>query len=102
MVIGRARFEVVIALALAWRARSRRSRPAWTSPARLSRDGHVRCWGDNALGRITGSGRGRPADCFGEAYLDEIEFPGRCSPRPQAVEGLDQVRQLAAASPLSS
>src|SRR5262245_28146285 len=61
----------------------------------LGRDGRVRCWGDNALGQLGAPGGGSSAGCYGEAYEDEIEFPGRCDPEPRVVAGLDQVRQLA-------
>ena len=61
----------------------------------LSRDGRVLCWGDNALGQLGASGRGRSENCTGEAYQQEVEFPGRCDAEPRVVTGLDQVRQLA-------
>jgi alpha-tubulin suppressor-like RCC1 family protein len=74
MVTGRLRFDVVLVLALVCRGAAAQPQIAAgvDFTCLLSRDGHVRCWGDNALGQLTGSDR------------------------PHVVEGLDQVKQLVA------
>jgi alpha-tubulin suppressor-like RCC1 family protein len=67
----------------------------WSFSCLLARDGRVFCWGDNALGQLGASGRGKSEGCIGEAYEEEVEFPGRCDAEPRVVAGLDQVRELA-------